>query len=80
MIDVIKEDQLLDCSGMSCPLPVVKTSKAIKAMEIGQVLKMVATDPGAPPDMEAWSRQTGHELLRSAQEDGKFIFLIRRAK
>jgi tRNA 2-thiouridine synthesizing protein A len=49
-------------------------------MEIGQVLKMVSTDPGAPPDMEAWSRQTGNELLRSMQENGKFIFYIRRNK
>jgi tRNA 2-thiouridine synthesizing protein A len=80
LMDVIKEDQVLDCSGMLCPMPVVKTFKAIKAMEIGQVLKMVATDPGAPPDMEAWSRQTGNELLRSMQEDGKFIFYIRRNK
>jgi tRNA 2-thiouridine synthesizing protein A len=79
-MDVIKEDQVLDCSGMLCPMPVVKTSKAIKSMEVGQVLKMIATDPGAPPDMEAWSRQTGNELLRSMQEDGKFIFFIRRTK
>jgi tRNA 2-thiouridine synthesizing protein A len=79
-MDVIKEDQVLDCSGMLCPMPVVKTFKAIKAMEVGQILKMVATDPGAPPDMEAWSRQTGNELLRSMQEDGKFIFYIRRTK
>ena len=61
-------------------MPVVKTSKAIKTLEIGQVLKMVATDPGAPPDMEAWSRQTGNELLRSTQEGGKFVFYIRRSK
>ena len=80
LVDVIKEDQVLDCSGMLCPMPVVKASKAIKMMEVGQILKMVATDPGAPPDMEAWSRQTGNELLRSMQEDGKFIFYIRRAK
>jgi tRNA 2-thiouridine synthesizing protein A len=79
-MDVIIEDQVLDCSGMLCPLPVVKTSKAIKTMEMGQILKMVATDPGAPPDMEAWSRQTGNELLRSTQENGKFVFYIRRAK
>jgi tRNA 2-thiouridine synthesizing protein A len=79
-MDVIKEDQVLDCSGMLCPLPVVKTSKAIKAMEIGEILKMVATDPGAPPDMEAWCRQTGNELLRWMQEDNKFIFYIRRDK
>ena len=74
MTDVIKEDQVLDCSGMLCPLPVVKTSKAMKELQSGQILKMVATDPGAPPDMEAWSRQTGNEMLRSMTEDGKFIF------
>ena len=79
-MDVLKEDQLLDCSGMLCPMPVVKTSKAIKTIEVGQVLKMVAPDPGAPPEMEAWSRQTGNELLRSTQEDGKFVFYIKRLK
>ncbi len=79
-MEVIKEDQVLDCSGLLCPLPVVKTSKAIKSLEIGQVLKMIATDPGAPADMEAWSRQTGNELLRTTQEEGKFIFYIRRLK
>ncbi|MEW5829538.1 MAG: sulfurtransferase TusA family protein [Chloroflexota bacterium] len=77
---MFKEDQVLDCSGMLCPMPVVKATKAIRTLEIGQVLKMIATDPGAPPDMEAWSRQTGNELLRSFQEDGKFVFFIRRAR
>ena len=48
MTDVIKEDQVLDCSGMLCPMPVVKTSKAMKELQSGQILKMVATDPGAP--------------------------------
>ncbi len=72
--------KVLDCSGLLCPLPVIKTSKAIKEVEIGQVLQMIATDPGAPPDMEAWSRQTGHELLDSHTEDGKFIFFFRRTK
>lgn len=76
--DVIKEDQVLDCTGMLCPMPVVKASKAIKELQSGQILKMIATDPGAPPDMEAWSRQTGNELLRSMQEDDKFIFFFRR--
>ena len=79
-MDIIKEDLVVDCSGMLCPMPVVKTSKAIKTLEVGQILKMVATDPGAPPDMEAWSRQTGHELLRSMQEAGKFVFFFRRSK
>lgn len=76
--EVIKEDQVLDCSGMLCPMPVVKTTKTIKEMQSGQILKMVATDPGAPPDMEAWSRQTGNELLRSTTEDGKFVFFLKK--
>jgi tRNA 2-thiouridine synthesizing protein A len=79
-MNVLKADKVLDCSGMSCPLPVVKTSKVIKEIEVGQVLKMVATDPGAPADMEAWARQTGHQLLDSHQEDGKFLFYIKRLK
>lgn len=75
---VIKEDQVLDCSGMLCPIPVVKTSKAMKELQPGQVLKMIATDPGSPPDMEAWSRQTGNEMLRSTVEGGKFIFYLKK--
>ena len=59
---------------------VAQTLTLNATLEVGQVLKMVATDPGAPPDMEAWSRQTGNELLRSTQEDGKFVFYIRRSK
>jgi tRNA 2-thiouridine synthesizing protein A len=78
MTDVIKEDQILDCSGMLCPMPIVKVSKAIKQLESGQILKMFATDPGAPPDMEAWSRQTGNELLRSTTESGKFVFFLKK--
>ena len=74
----LKVDSELDCSGMLCPLPVVKTSQAIKTIEVGQVLKMISTDPGAPPDMEAWSRQTGHEILESTEEDGVYIFHLQR--
>jgi tRNA 2-thiouridine synthesizing protein A len=77
---VLKADKVLDCSGLLCPLPVVKTAKAIKEIAIGQVLQMIATDPGAPPDMQAWSRQTGHELLDSREENGKYIFHFRRTK
>ena len=76
----LKADKILDSSGMLCPLPVVKTSKAIKEIGVGQILQVIATDPGAPPDMEAWSRQTGHELLESRQENGKYIFHFRRTK
>ncbi|NOX61387.1 MAG: sulfurtransferase TusA family protein [Chloroflexi bacterium] len=76
----IQADQVLDCSGMLCPMPVVKTTRAIKQLQVGQVLKLIATDPGAPPDMAAWSRQTGNEILAQTEEDGKFIFYIKRVK
>ena len=49
-------DKVLDCSGLLCPIPVLKTSKAIKDIEVGQILQMIATDPGATLDMEAWVR------------------------
>ena len=76
----LKADKTIDCTGMLCPVPVIKTSKAIKELQVGQVLQMVATDPGAPPDMEAWARQTGNELLDSHKEGDKFVFYFRRVK
>ena len=78
-MEVIKEDQLLDCTGMLCPMPIVKTTKAIKELESGQILKMIATDAGSPPDIAAWSRQTGNELLLSTEESGKFVFFLKKA-
>jgi len=75
----VKPDKFLDCSGLLCPMPVVKTKRAIKGMEIGQVLEMIATDPGAVPDMEAWERQTRHELLLTEEQgQDKFRFLIKK--
>ncbi|MCH7818731.1 MAG: sulfurtransferase TusA family protein [Candidatus Marinimicrobia bacterium] len=74
-----KEDVLLDCSGMQCPLPIVKTKKMIDSMEVDQILKMISTDPGSINDMAAWSRQTGHELLESITAEKDFIFYVRKA-
>lgn len=76
----LKHDLELDCSGMLCPMPVIKTSKAIKEIQVGQTLKVIATDPGAPPDMAAWARQTGQELLDSHKENQQFIFFFKRVK
>lgn len=76
----LKADMVLDCTGLLCPVPVVKTAKAIKQIEVGQILQMIATDPGAPPDMQAWTRQTGHEMLESHEENGTFVFYFRRTK
>ncbi len=71
-------DEILDCTGLACPLPVVKTSQAIKNLGPGQVLELLATDPGVGPDMRAWSRRTGNELLAVSARDGVFHVLIRK--
>ena len=78
-VEVIKEDVLLDCSGLLCPMPIVKTSKAIKELQSGQILKMISTDAGSPPDIAAWSRQTGNELLLSTTEGNKFVFYLKKS-
>ena len=71
-------DQELDCSGLSCPMPILKTKKAVDKMESGQVLKMLATDPGSIPDVEAWTSKTGHELLGHEKNDTVFTFFIKK--
>ncbi len=74
----VRADKALDCRGLLYPMPIIKVSQAIKEIEVGQVLEMLATDPGSKPDMEAWSRQTGHELLKVEEEGGLFKFYVRR--
>jgi len=72
--------QTLDCRGLVCPLPVIKLSKAIKSIEKGAILEMLATDPGAVPDLQAFQKLTGHEVLAQSQAEGVFRFLVRRTK
>ena len=79
MSNDVVADQVLDCTGLLCPIPVIKTSKAINAVEVGQVLKLITTDPGSPPDMEAWARQTGNPMIHEEAVDGTFSFWFRRA-
>jgi len=76
----INPDQTLDCSGLACPMPILKTKKAVDGLQVGQILKMIATDPGSTSDMDAWTSKTGHELVASEQEGGKFIFYIKKMK
>ena len=71
-------DKEFDASGMSCPLPVVKTKKALADLESGQVLKMISTDCGSVKDMQAFADQTGHTLLASTEEGGKYVFYIKK--
>jgi tRNA 2-thiouridine synthesizing protein A len=68
----------LDLKGLSCPLPIVKTAKAIKELTPGQLLEAFATDPGSVPDFKAWSQSTGNALVACDQADGVFHFVIRK--
>jgi tRNA 2-thiouridine synthesizing protein A len=72
-------DQELDASGLNCPLPILRAKKAITGLSTGQVLRIVATDPGSVKDFEAFCKQTGNELLESGEEGGKFVFMIKKA-
>ncbi|HSG12441.1 MAG TPA: sulfurtransferase TusA family protein, partial [Gaiellaceae bacterium] len=69
----------LDCTGLNCPLPVIKTAQAIKTIEPGQILELVATDPGVEPDMKAWSSRTGNELVAIEKVDDVFHVFLRRS-
>lgn len=72
-------DQELDASGLNCPLPVLRAKKALSTLESGRVLRVVATDPGSVKDFEAFAKQTGNPLLESGVEEGKFVFLLKKA-
>lgn len=72
-------DQELDASGLNCPLPILRAKKSLGAMDAGQVLRIIATDPGSVKDFEAFAKQTGNELMESGEEGGKFVFLIKKA-
>lgn len=72
-------DHVLDCTGLACPLPVIKTAQAIKGIEVGQVIELLATDPGIDPDMKAWTSRTGNELLGIERDGEVFHVFIRRA-
>ena len=72
-------DQELDASGLNCPLPILRAKKSLSGMSAGQVLHIIATDPGSVKDFEAFSKQTGNELMESKEEGGKFYFLIKKA-
>ena len=71
-------DRELDARGLNCPLPILRAKKALTDLQSGQVLKVLATDPGAVKDFQAFSRQTGHELLSHAEANKEFTFYMRK--
>ncbi len=74
----IKFDQVLDAKGMTCPLPILKTKKAVEALSKDQVLKVEATDPGSKNDMVSWAKSTGNEIVKIDEGSGTFTFYIRK--
>jgi tRNA 2-thiouridine synthesizing protein A len=78
MAEEVRPDVTLDARNLLCPLPVLRTTQRIKSLQVGQVLEVLATDPGSKADFPAWARQTGNELLAATQEGNVFRYLIRK--
>jgi TusA-related sulfurtransferase len=76
----IKEDVVLDARDLLCPMPVVKAGKQIRLLADGQILKILATDRGSIADFPAWAEDTGNELLEWHEEDGMFVFYVRKVE
>ncbi len=71
-------NQELDARGLNCPLPILRAKKTLNAMGAGEVLKIIATDPGSVKDFEAFATQTGNELMASSEDNGEFHFLLKK--
>lgn len=71
-------DKELDARGLNCPLPILRAKKALTDMASGQVLKIVATDPGSVKDFQAFAKQTGNDLLQQAEAEKEFVFFLKR--
>jgi TusA-related sulfurtransferase len=78
MSEEIKADKVMDLKGLPCPMPVVKISKGIKEVEIGQVVEALTSDPGALADFPAWARTSGNEILKTDQDGEVIKFYIKR--
>lgn len=72
-------DQELDATGLNCPLPILRAKKSLASLSSGQVLRIIATDPGSVKDFDAFAKQTGNELMASSEEGGKYFFLIKKS-
>jgi tRNA 2-thiouridine synthesizing protein A len=73
-------DRKLDCVGLFCPMPILKTRDALKAMTVGQVLEMTSDDPASEADMKSWTARTGHELVEIGKNGAVFRFVVRKTR
>ena len=76
----IVADHRLDCLGLFCPMPILKTRDAMKQMTVGQVLEMTSDDPASEADMMSWAARTGHELLEITRDGTVYRFLVRKTR
>lgn len=78
MTDAIETDETVDARNLMCPMPVLAATKAMRLLEPGQVLEILATDKGALSDIPAWADDNGHQLLLSATKEGTLVFYLRK--
>jgi tRNA 2-thiouridine synthesizing protein A len=76
----INPDKAIDCTGLFCPMPIVKVREALVEMTVGQVLCMLSDDPGSDPDMKMWAQRSGHELMEVSRDGAVFRFLVRKTR
>lgn len=76
--DMPEHDKLLDARGLNCPLPILRTKKALNDLATGQILKILATDPGSVRDFQAFAKQSGNPLVEHGEAEGVFFFYLRR--
>jgi len=76
----LQVDRILDCLGLFCPMPIVKTREALRTMVVGQILEMRSDDPASEPDMKSWARRTGNELVAVTKDGPIYRFLVRKTR
>jgi tRNA 2-thiouridine synthesizing protein A len=77
---VVNPDKQIDCTGLFCPMPIVKTREALREMAVGQTLEMLSDDPASEADMRSWARRTGNELLEVAKSGAVYHFVVRKTR
>ena len=77
---LVNPDRQIDCTGLFCPMPLVKTREAMTQMVVGEVLEMLSDDPASEADMRSWSRNTGHDLLEVGRSGAVYRFVVRKAR
>jgi tRNA 2-thiouridine synthesizing protein A len=73
-------DRKLDCLGLFCPMPILKTRDAMKAMDVGQILEMLSDDPASEADMKSWTSRTGHDLVAIEKNGTVYRFIVRKTR